>query len=309
MDLDPSTVRVLLIEDDEDDYILIKEYLRESDSPNSFITDWVQTYQDGLKEIERGEHDVYLIDHFLGADSGLELLKEAVMAGCQDPLIIITGQSRREIDHAALKAGAMDYLEKGNLNGQVLERSIRYALEQTRLLKQIHNLAVRDALTGLFNRRELHRFIDYEIIKSKRYHHSFSILLMDVDNFKEINDRFGHRTGDEVLIRVADVLNTTMRACDLPCRYGGDEFIVVLPETPGSQAVYGAERLRKTVESLDIHSLNDEMPIEKVTATLSIGISGYPEDSELGDRLIELADKALYQAKHLGCNQVVRYIP
>ncbi len=308
MDLDHNAVKVLLIEDDEDDYILIRDLLNESDSPSSFVIDWVQTYQDGLKGIERGEHDVYLIDHFLGADSGLELLKDAVMAGCQAPLIIVTGQSAREIDHAALKAGAMDYLEKGNLTGQVLERSIRYALEQTRLLKQIHEMAVRDALTGLFNRRELHRFIDYEIVKSKRYHHAFSILLMDVDNFKEINDLYGHRTGDEVLIKVANVLNMSMRACDLPCRYGGDEFIVVLPETPASQAIFGAERLRKTVEGLEVVAITEEGRLEKVAVTLSIGIAGYPDNSEAGDQLIELADKALYQAKRQGCNQVVRYI-
>jgi diguanylate cyclase (GGDEF)-like protein len=307
MEPESNTVKVLLIEDDEDDYLLIREYLSESDSTTKFVTDWVQTYQEGLKKIERGEHDVYLIDHFLGADSGLDLLKEAVMAGCQAPLIIVTGQSQREIDHAALKAGAMDYLEKANLNAQVLERSIRYALEQNRLLKKIHEMAVRDALTGLFNRRELHRFLDYEIIKSKRYHHSFSILLMDVDNFKEINDQFGHHTGDEVLVKVASVVSKSMRACDLPCRYGGDEFIVVLPETPASQAIHGAERLRKTVESMEVIARTEDGRSEKITVTLSIGISGYPEDSEFNDRLIELADKALYQAKHQGCNQVVGY--
>ena len=115
----------------------------------AFHLDWVQTYQAGLKEIERGDHDVYLIDHYLGAYSGLDLLKEAVQAGCQAPLIIVTAQSDREIDQAALKAGAMDYLVKGKLDGQLLERSIRYALERNRLLTKIRELAVRDALTGL----------------------------------------------------------------------------------------------------------------------------------------------------------------
>ena len=87
-----------------------------------------------------------------------------------------------------------------------MERSIRYALERNRLLTQIRELAVRDALTGLYNRRELHRFLEYEIIKSQRYHHAFSMLLMDIDHFKEINDRFGHRVGDEILKQVAQAL-------------------------------------------------------------------------------------------------------
>ena len=307
MEPESNTVKVLLIEDDEDDYLLIREYLSESDSTTKFVTDWVQTYQEGLKKIERGEHDVYLIDHFLGADSGLDLLKEAVMAGCQAPLIIVTGQSQREIDHAALKAGAMDYLEKANLNAQVLERSIRYALEQNRLLKKIHEMAVRDALTGLFNRRELHRFLDYEIINSKRYNHPFSLLMIDVDHFKGVNDLFGHRVGDGILHQVAQALLSNVRGCDMPARYGGDEFTIVLPETPGRQGWQGGERLRKVVEALPIQVTNKTGVAENINVTISIGVAEFPYDANTADVLVEYADQALYQAKRQGCNRVVRY--
>jgi diguanylate cyclase (GGDEF)-like protein len=193
------------------------------------------------------------------------------------------------------------------LDGQLLDRSIRYALERTRLLKKIRELAVRDALTGLYNRRELHRFLEYEIIKSKRYNHAFSLLMMDIDHFKEINDRFGHRVGDEILQQVAQLILTNTRGCDLPARYGGDEFIIVLPETPAPNGLLGAERLRRVVETIFIQVGNEMGELEKLDITVSIGVAGYPEDAEAGEQLIDLADQALYQGKHMGCNQVVRY--
>ena len=301
---DPNKVHILLIEDDEDDYIILRDCLLDLEQAYKYELDWVTTYKAGLIKIQRANHDIYLIDHYLGESSGLELLKEAVQAGCQEPIIIITGKSAPEIDQAALEAGATDYLEKGQITGHVLERSIRYALERNRLLKEIRQMAIHDVLTGLYNRRELNRFLSYELIKSKRYNHPFSILLIDVDNFKEINDRLGHRIGDEVLLQVAQVLLHQTRGCDLPARYGGDEFIIVLPETPAGQAWYGAERLRKMVEriSIPIAGESDELAI-----TISCGIAEFPADAQSAEALIDLADKALYQAKDQGCNKAVCY--
>ncbi len=299
-----KTIRILLVEDDEDDYIILRDCLADLGGSSKFMLDWVPTYQAGLTQILRATHDIYLIDHYLAESSGLDLLKEAQQAGCREPIIIITGQSAPEIDQAALVAGATDYLEKSQITGQLLERSIRYAMERNRLLKQIRELAVRDALTGLFNRRELHRFLNYELIKSRRYKHPFSILLMDIDHFKDINDSFGHLSGDEVLQQVARVLLQHTRGCDLPARYGGDEFIVVMPETPAGQAWYGAERLRKEVEKLSIQVGH---PPEQLAVSISTGIAEYPADDDTGNLLIELADKALYQAKHRGCNQSLCY--
>jgi two-component system cell cycle response regulator len=307
MEPESKTIRILLIEDDEDDYLILRDCLMENDNHAKYKLDWVRTYRSGLKQIQRARHDIYLIDYYLVGNLGLDLLKEAIQAGCQAPILIITGQSDREIDQAALMAGAMDYLVKGKTDGQLLERSIRYALERNRLLKQIRELAVRDALTGLYNRRELHRFLDYELIKSRRYKHPFSLLLMDIDNFKQINDRYGHRIGDEILQRVAQVLISGVRGCDLPARYGGDEFIIVLPETPADQAWYGAERLRKAVEALSIQVTDENGYSEKIEITISTGVTEFPGDANSEEMLIEGADQALYQAKHRGCNQVIRF--
>ncbi len=305
--MESESIHILLVEDDEDDYLILRDCLLDLDGQVRFVLDWVPTYQDGLTHIQHANHDVYLIDHYLGERSGLDLLKEAIQAGCQEPMIIITGQSDPEIDQASLLAGATDYLEKNHITGLLLERAIRYAIERNRLLKQIRELAVRDALTGLYNRRELHRFLDYELIKSRRYKHPFSLLLMDIDHFKEINDRFGHRTGDEILQQVAQALLNHTRGCDLPARYGGDEFIIALPETPAGQAWYGAERLRKVVEELSVQANNGNRPPKKLKITLSTGVAEYPDDATTGEALINLADQALYRAKHQGCNQVVCY--
>jgi diguanylate cyclase (GGDEF)-like protein len=307
MEPEPKTINILFIDDDEDDYLLLREYLMELDGQAKYVLDWAQTYQAGLTQIQRANHDIYLVDHYLGAFSGLDLLKEAIQAGCQAPIIMVTGQSDREIDQAALMAGATDFLVKSQIDGQLLERSIRYALERNRLLIKIRELALRDALTGLYNRRELHRFLDYELIKSRRYNHPFSLLMMDIDHFKETNDRFGHRTGDEILQQVAQVLLNITRGCDLTARYGGDEFIIVLTETPVSQAWFGAERIRKVLEALSVQVINENGLTEKVIITLSIGMAEFPGDASSVDALIDLADQALYQAKRLGCNRVVQY--
>jgi diguanylate cyclase (GGDEF)-like protein len=307
MDTDSRTVHVLLVEDDEDDFLIIRDLLLEHDSLQKYKLDWVQTYQAGLTEIERNSYDIYLVDHYLGENSGLNLLKEASQSGCQAPMIIVTGRSDREIDQAALEAGAMDYLVKGHIDSQLLDRSIRYALERNRLLQKIRELAVRDELTGLYNRRELQRFLDYEVIKSQRYGHPFSMMMIDIDHFKEINDRLGHRTGDVILQHLGHVLLSNTRGCDLASRYGGDEFIVVLPETTAQQAVNGAERLRKVVEKLSIRVTNEKGDYDQIHVTISNGIAGFPDDADSAEALLDAADQALYQAKHNGCNQTLLF--
>ncbi len=307
MMVESGTIQILLIEDDEDDYLLLKDYLEELDPHTKIKLDWVRTYQEGLVQILQAKHDLYLVDHYLGEYSGLDLLKEAVRAGCQAPIIIVTGLPDREIDQAAVLAGATDYLVKGQFDGKMLERSIRYALERNRLLNRIRELAIRDALTGLYNRRELHRFLDYELIKSKRYKHPFSILMMDIDHFKQINDRHGHRVGDETIIRVAQTLLLNTRGCDLPCRFGGDEFIIVLPETSAHQGRQAAERLRKFIESISLQVDSGEGGEETIRPTVSIGVAEFPADADSGDALIDAVDHALYLAKRLGCNQVVLF--
>jgi diguanylate cyclase (GGDEF)-like protein/PAS domain S-box-containing protein len=140
-------IRILLIEDDEDDYVLTRDLLGDS-RRTRFALDWVTSYDEALAAMRKGEHDVYLVDYRLGEHDGLEVLREARAAGCLRPIILLTGQGDGDVDIAAMKAGAADYLLKGQIDAQILERSIRYSLEQNRTLEALRESEERYALSA-----------------------------------------------------------------------------------------------------------------------------------------------------------------
>ncbi len=167
--------------------------------------------------------------------------------------------------------------------------------------EELERLSITDSLTGLYNRRYLMRTLEAEVRRAGRTKHAFAVLMTDVDHFKSFNDTYGHQAGDEVLARVAGVLQATVREVDCAARYGGEEFSVMLPETGLQGATEVAERVRVGVA---------EEPFvfrgKTVRVTLSIGVSEFPTDGETSEALIEAADRALYQAKRKGRNRVVR---
>jgi diguanylate cyclase (GGDEF)-like protein/PAS domain S-box-containing protein len=140
-------IRLLLVEDDEDDYVLTRDLLADS-RRTSFALDWVTSYDEALLTMGKGQHDVYLVDYRLGQHDGLEVLREARAAGCLRPIILLTGQGDGDVDIAAMKAGAADYLVKGQIDAQILERSIRYSLEQNRTLEALRESEERYALSA-----------------------------------------------------------------------------------------------------------------------------------------------------------------
>jgi DNA-binding NtrC family response regulator len=133
-------IKVLLVDDDEDDYILTRDWFKEFQVTGCEL-EWVENYQLAREFIARHQHDIYLIDYRLGADNGLELLREAIENGCNCPFILLTGQGDREIDIEAMKTGAVDYLEKSQLTAPLLERSIRYAIERKQTEQKIRQQA------------------------------------------------------------------------------------------------------------------------------------------------------------------------
>jgi diguanylate cyclase (GGDEF)-like protein len=173
-----------------------------------------------------------------------------------------------------------------------LERMHQSLTEQNVLLRE---LTVVDELTGLRNRRFLDRALRYEIARAKRYEHLVSVILIDVDHFKKVNDTYGHPEGDRVLRELARILENGLRQTDVAARYGGEEFCLVLPETVPEGAFKVAERVRAAVESHDWGQL-------KVTASLGVATTG-PEIED-GDALLRAADHALYVAKRSGRNRV-----
>ena len=177
--------------------------------------------------------------------------------------------------------------------------------ENARLYAKMQELARTDALTGLNNRGEFQRQLKEEEERSRRYNRSFSLLILDIDHFKTVNDSYGHQAGDEVLRALAARLREQNRPVDHAARYGGDELVVILPETTNDGALALAERLRTAVADTAI-------PITEgrtISVTISIGVATFPADAGSETALIAAADKALYAAKQGGRNRISGYEP
>jgi len=166
--------------------------------------------------------------------------------------------------------------------------------------KELHELSITDSLTGLYNRKHLMETLENEVARSKRHKHDFSVLVIDIDHFKEYNDTYGHLAGDEVLSRLATVFKESVRSCDYVARYGGEEFILVLPEIGPEDGVKAAERIRKKVAKESF--AGDGKPIQ---ITVSVGVASYPKDGDDSQSIIRHADTALYKSKESGRNRVV----
>ncbi|HZW04863.1 MAG TPA: diguanylate cyclase [Anaerolineaceae bacterium] len=514
-------LHVLLIDDDEEEYILLRDLIERAppvETRTSFELDWVDSYDAALEAIDRQEHDAYLIDYRLGPHSGLDLLRYAIATNSPGPVIILTGQGSYEVDMAALRHGAADYLVKSQLTLPLLERSIRYAreraqvrselerlveertldleranadlraeivrrmeaenvirraneeleskvAERTRELNRraeelqalhaatgallgtlnldellatildsaqralpaaekgwlhlivpqtgrlhvrsasfrdrrirrvhfphsndfparairerqpllvedmlagdtphaesslldlpairslivvplilgeqvlgslslgstapgafssenlhlltsfaatttaaIHNamlhsevqqLATTDPLTGVYNRRAFEDLGQREIERFERFGHPLAAIMLDIDDFKQINDQHGHAAGDTVLQTLARVCRRNLRKVDIFCRYGGDEFAVLLPETTLSQANEVANRIRQEVAAQDFPTADGGLNV-----TVSMGVVSASETAYTLQELMERADSALYAAKQQGKNRI-----
>ncbi len=167
-------------------------------------------------------------------------------------------------------------------------------------LEEIEYYAVRDPLTGLYNRRHFTEMLDHEIGRSQRLRHGFSIIVVDLDDFKEINDSYGQPTGDEVLRRISRMLTGHVRQSDMTGRLGSDEFIALLPETGHDGARVVAQSLREAIGQTDFHTLEDEV----FHATTSVGVASYPEHGHSSHELLAAADEAIHEAKRIGKNEV-----
>jgi two-component system, cell cycle response regulator len=221
-----DVVRVLLVEDDEDDYVLTRELLAEGFG-GRFTVEWARTRASGLELLTEEQFDVALLDFNLGRETGLDLLREARARGCRTPVIMLTGQDDRATDLNAMHAGAADYLVKGRVTSDMLERAIRYARERHRLLEEISALSLTDELTALHNRRAFMTMADQRLQLLERGASLCLLIFADVDGLKAANDTMGHEAGDRLLVDAARVLQAAFRRTDLVARMGGDEFVVL----------------------------------------------------------------------------------
>ncbi len=206
--------------------------------------------------------------------------------------MVLTGLSDLATATAALKAGASDYLDKADLRPRTLFRAIRYAIERKKAEAELMRLARTDSLTGLLNRRAFFEQLEATLVQTRRSELACAVILFDIDRFKEINDVFGHKTGDDLLMAVADVLRAQLRETDSIGRIGGDEFAVLATNLKSAAAAMEiAEKIARGVGA--ITELNDV----SVEISISIGISVFPLDDSTADVLVTHADMAMYKSK------------
>ncbi len=173
------------------------------------------------------------------------------------------------------------------------------AIENAHLYEEVERLAITDGLTGLYVHRYFQESLESEIKRALRYKHSLSLMMIDIDHFKRLNDTYGHQAGDEVLQQLAKILKSQAREHDLVARYGGEEFAIILPVTPKEGALSAASRLRRLVEGAHFNAHGSEVRI-----TISIGVACCPQDGQTREELIGKADQALYAAKRSGRNTI-----
>jgi diguanylate cyclase (GGDEF)-like protein len=181
---------------------------------------------------------------------------------------------------------------------RALVDSSAIALRNAALLDRLRDQATLDTLTGCRNRRGLDELLDKEIARANRHRRPLSLVLLDIDHFKTINDDLGHETGDEALKRIGELLRSAVRLSDAACRYGGEEFVLILPETQKDEAMRVAERLRAAVENME-----PDLGLPR-QVTASLGVAAVPEDATDAGDLFRAVDRALYLAKAGGRNLV-----
>ncbi len=262
----------------------------------------------GLKALLAERIYVVLCDVEMPGLDGEKLLrvKHASPGGTNIPFLFVTASQDLERKARLLEGGACDAIDKPFHPPELVARlrlHLKIKLLQDELVEKNESLALlstTDALTGLRNRRYLNEAISVEFMRARRYHTPFTVLMADIDHFKELNDSHGHQAGDAVLRAVGLLLQSKTRATDVAVRYGGEEFVVLLSQSPLDGGVSYAQMWRNTVRDLKI-SAPDGSPLQ---VTISIGVAGYNDEMKCPEDLIEAADVALYRAKRHGRDRV-----
>jgi diguanylate cyclase (GGDEF)-like protein len=306
-----ATARVLVVEDS----VTQAEWLAEVLAREGYEAVIARDGAEAVRKVRDDSIALVLLDMMLPDMDGLEVLrvvKESSGARFV-PVIVLSARSDVASRVTGLRTGADDYLPKPFAEEEALARvaamlRIKSLQDELREAKsQLLALSMTDGLTGVYNRRFFDERLDEELQRSLRYEERFSLLILDIDHFKALNDRHGHLVGDQVLRETAQLVRASVRAADVCARYGGEEFAVILPKTDLPSARMLAERILEAVRrnTFRIEPAGDLRSSAGVRVTASIGIASYPSADLAGaGALVGAADEALYRAKDAGRNTV-----
>jgi len=306
--------RILIVDDHEDNIELLRARLE----ARGYETLSAADGEEAIAAVEKHRPDLLLLDVMMPKVDGMEVARR--IKGNADlpfiPIIMQTALDSTEAKVEGLEAGADDYITKpidfaelkARLRSMLRIKGLQEALEERErelleVNERLRHMSQTDGLTGLDNRRHLNERLEEMFMHAQRLAEPFSCVMCDLDHFKSVNDTHGHQAGDEVLKQLSVILKDEAREIDRVGRYGGEEFMLLLPGTVLDAAMTFAERVRKRIEG---HTFS--FPGGSLTRTASFGVSGWPHPKiRACDSLVRAADDALYVAKEMGRNRVVRF--
>jgi len=297
-------IKILLCDDNPADRELVRSYLQGTTDKEIVLLGAVHT-EEIQNALDKGRIDLVLMDNQMLGKSGVEWLAEMLKKRLA-PVVVLTDSGDEEIAAQTFQEVAVGYLPKAGLSREKLKNIIDNALDKWARLQQamadkekLEMLANFDFLTGLYNRRailgKLHEYVNL----ANRYRDDFTLIMLDIDHFRKVNDRHGYLTGDEVLESVATLIRNNIRRTDIAGRYGGEEYIIILPKTNLSSSWAVAERLRSIIAQTEVKDAAGNI----FAITVSQGLAGWERNDD-ADSLILRADEALHKAKEKGRDRV-----
>jgi len=289
--MDKPALRVLLIEDNPGDVRLMQLALGEAKRA-SFLVESAGTLEAGVERLARQDIDIVLLDLSLPDSFGLQTFRTLQERWPQVPVVVLSGDDDESVATAAVNEGAQDFLVKGRADGEVVGRAIRYAIDRHRMLEQVRQLAILDPLTALANRRGFTMLCQHHFELAMRSKRPLTLLFIDVDRMKGINDAFGHLEGDRALMDTARLMVMTFRKSDVLGRLGGDEFAVLMTESTSEGPEVAVARFERNITAFNAGSRRG------YTLGLSVGMAHFDPESPCSlDELLARGDQAMYRDK------------
>jgi diguanylate cyclase (GGDEF)-like protein len=295
-------INILLVDDDAGDCRLAKLALKNSPQEMEFIVETAGTLGGCLEHLKNNKCNLVLLDLGLPDSRGTVTVEKVHQANANVPIIVLTGLNDDDVGVEAIKKGAIDYIIKP-FSQSMLRTRIGIAIQLVELQGRLILLANTDELTGLLNRRRFFEVLEREVLRTKMKGTPLAVLMFDLDHFKDINDTYGHLGGDAVLKQMGKILQENIYPLDVAGRYGGEEFIVLMPGVSLDEATQAADRLRRIVDEWRWQVFD-----KRISITTSVGVT-WTDSHNLpsSNEIVERADKALYTAKQQGRNCVKRW--